>query len=191
MNKLCMVRSHWNTWKAESRIWDDQKPGLEKCFWLQPDRRNYNRKNKSRGFHQEVAVTVRGFTEEIGRKKPITELFVCKTNPVSGWQRTLGRWYGEEMKRGLSAWANGILVTVFQIKFRRRNYGYVACERLEHIQDILRGNDEKLVRNGNLKFWREVRPEDGDFGVYPLHSCDLLVRLESWEGVMWEWAQES
>lgn len=56
------------------------------------------------------------------------------------------------MKRGLSAWANGIMATVFQIKFRRRNYGYVECEKPEHIQDILRGNAEKSVRNGNLKF---------------------------------------
>lgn len=42
---------------------------------------------------------------------------------------------GQDGEGGLSAWAiAGLVVFVLQMKFRRRNYGCVNCEGLEHSQ---------------------------------------------------------
>lgn len=39
-------------------------------------------------------------------------------------------------------------------------------------------NGEKLVRNVDLEFWREVWFENGDFGFCFWYICDYLMRLE-------------
>lgn len=184
MNELWVVRSHGKTSKVGSRIWDAQKHGLERWLWQQPDRWTATGESISRGIHKLVGVMVQRRWK--GR---------------IWWQSSLSAslcfwltWHRGDMGRDeeeLSAWANGSMMIVFQMKFRR-TYGCVECEGPERLQVR---SWQTMVRNW-LEMWiwsceerSGLRMENLDFVL--CISVMFGEARESWSEVMWEWAQGS
>lgn len=193
MNELWVVRSHWKTLKVGSRIWDAQKHGLERRLWQQPARWTATGESVSRGIHELVGVMVQGFAEKMERKNLMTEFSVCKSQvSVSGWHGTVRRWCGEGWRGALCLGKWKYDDSFFQMKFRRRTYGYVACEGPEHLQVR---SWQTMVRNW-LEIWiwsseerSSLRMENLDFVL--CISVMFGEARESWSGVMWECTQES